>query len=324
MVPTVKPSLSAVQALITQELEALANTVRQQLQHPARSLTQITQHWLQHPGKQLRPQLVFLAAGMSGGITEKTRRGAALVTLLHSATLVHDDVVDEATQRRGLPAINAVWKNQAAVLFGDYLLAQGLLLAAQHQDYDCLEIIAATTRAMSVGELLQLEKARQLDLAEQDYFEIIHQKTAHLLGACLAIGALSAGALTTQVAQLQQLGEQVGMAFQIKDDLLDYGNGGQLGKEVGMDIKQGKITLPLLYTLQHTSQENRQKIEQALHQQEPHPVQEVIALVHASGGITYAQKVMRQYRDAALAHLQALEASGYQEALRSLIHALID
>lgn len=321
-----EPSLQDIQALITTELQALEAYVHKRLQGGSFLLNQLTKYLLKRQGKQLRPRLVFLAAGASGSIAAKTRRGAALVTLLHNASLVHDDVVDEATHRRGVRSINAVWKNKAAVLLGDYLLSSGLLIAVEHQDYDFLEIISNATQAMSEGELLQIEKAHQPVITEAEYLRIIQQKTASLMAACCTIGALSANASVDQAAVMYKIGEQLGMAFQIKDDLLDYDRADKLGKATGMDIKEKKITLPLLYALQQASWWKRQEMLQLIrnHSREPSSVQAVMAFVHASEGMAYAQKMMYDYREKALKILGGLQASPYKEALTSLVYQVID
>ena len=321
-----KPSLQDIQALITTELQALEAYVHKRLQGDSFLLNQLTKYLLKRQGKQLRPRLVFLAAGISGSITEKTRRGAALATLLHNASLVHDDVVDEATHRRGARSVNAVWKNKAAVLFGDYLLSRGLLIAVEHQDYDFLEIISNATQAMSEGELLQIEKAHQLAITEQEYLRITQQKTASLMAACCTIGALSANASVDQAEVMYQIGEQLGMAFQIKDDLLDYGSADKLGKATGMDIKEKKITLPLLYALQQASWRKRKKILQLIrnHSHEPSSVQEVMIFVHTSEGMARAHKVMYEYCEKTLKILEGLQASPYKEALTNLVYQVID
>ncbi|MEM7055931.1 MAG: polyprenyl synthetase family protein [Bacteroidota bacterium] len=320
-------SLQDIQALITTELKALNKYIYKILKRSDLLLGQLTKYLLQHPGKQLRPQLVFLVAGASGGITEKTRRGAALVTLLHNASLVHDDVVDEATHRRGMSSINAIWKNKAAVLLGDYILSSGLRIIVEHQDYDFLETISNTTQAMSEGELLQIEKAHQLAITEAEYLQIIQQKTASLMAACCAIGALSANASGRQADIMYQVGDQLGIAFQIQDDLLDYNSAGKLGKATGMDIKEKKITLPLLYALQQATEHDRQNILHMIknHGQKPEKVQEIMAFVRSVGGITYAQEMMYGYRRKALELLAVyVQPSPYKKMLTNLIYQVID
>ena len=318
--------LQDIQVLIAHEVKALASYVHHRLQGQGSLLAQLTNYLFKYKGKELRPRLVFLTAGASGGITEKTRRGAALVTLLHHASLVHDDVVDEAIQRRGVQSVNARWGNKAAVLLGDYLLSKSLSIAVEHQDHDFLAIMANTAQTMSEGELLQIAQVHELATTEATYLEIIYKKTAILIAACCAIGALSAHAATKQVDMMYKLGRQIGMAFQIQDDLLDYEGTGALGKATGMDIKEKKITLPLLYALQQATEEDRQRVLYIMrdHNQNPGKVQEVMALVRASGGIAYAQEKMYNYRTKALKLLATcLEPSPYKEALADLIHQTI-
>ena len=217
-------------------------------------MDKITHYIVKRKGKQMRPMFVFLTANLCGGVTERTYRAANLIEMIHTATLVHDDVVDDANKRRGFFSVNALWKNKIAVLVGDFLLSKGLQLAAKYKDYDFLEIISAVTKEMSEGELLQIEKARRLDIKEDIYFEIIRQKTATLIAACCATGASSAGANEEEVEKLRLLGEKIGIAFQIKDDLFDYESSVSLiGKPVGIDIKERKMTLPLIYALNNSS-----------------------------------------------------------------------
>src|SRR6478672_11252168 len=215
-------------------------------------LNRITYYIVNRKGKQMRPMFVFLTAKMlsEGLVNERTYRGASVIELIHTATLVHDDVVDDSNQRRGFFSINALWKNKIAVLVGDYLLSKGLLLSIDHGDFDLLRIISVAVREMSEGELLQIEKARRLDITEDVYFEIIRQKTASLIASCCAVGAASAGADKDTIERARLFGEKVGIAFQIKDDLFDYGTA-EIGKPVGIDIKEKKMTLPLIYALQH-------------------------------------------------------------------------
>lgn len=317
--------MQALQALVAAEMEALAAQLRTLLQSDGCLLQEVTQHTLQAPGKQLRPMLVFLVAGACGELTPKALRGALLVTLLHQASLLHDDVVDDATHRRGRPTVNAVWNNKVAVLFGDYLLAKSLHLAAQHQDHDLLALITETAQAMSEAELLQLAQARQLTTTEEAYLSIIHKKTARLLGTCFAIGALAAKAASAQVATLRQAGEQLGMAFQLKDDLVDYGTAA-MGKPLGMDLRQGHLTLPLLHALREAPTQQRQAVLHTLkhHRHDPQKQQEVMAFVRQSPGMAATQALMFQYQHKALQHLAPMAASPYQQALVDLIQHIIE
>jgi octaprenyl-diphosphate synthase len=275
-------------------------------------------------GKQLRPMFVFLSAGVSGGINEATYRGAALIELLHTATLVHDDVVDDSSYRRGFFSINALWKNKVAVLVGDYLLSRGLLLSVEHKDFRLLEIVSNAVREMSEGELLQIEKARRLDITEDVYYEIIRQKTASLISSCCGVGASAAGAEPEVVEQMLKFGEKVGIAFQIKDDLFDYGTA-EIGKPVGIDIKEKKMTLPLIYALQQASWLDKRRIINIVKNQSSknEKVQEVIDFVKQSGGIEYATEAMNRYHEEAQQILCQFPDSDYKASLSQLVEYTI-
>lgn len=267
---------------------------------------------------------VFLVAGAHGGITDAAHRGAALVELLHTATLVHDDVVDDANQRRGLFSINALWKNKISVLVGDYLLSRGLLLSIDNNDFELLRLVSHAVREMSEGELLQMEKARSMDITEAVYFEIIRQKTATLLEACCGVGAASAGASAEAIEQAKRFGLLIGTAFQIKDDLFDYG-AAQIGKPLGIDIKEKKMTLPLIYALNHCSKTEKRHIIYLIKNKSEQEavVQEVIAFVKASGGIDYTLRKMNDYKQEALSLLDNLPPSPYLNALHQLVEYVI-
>ena len=311
-------------SLIAAEMEALASQLHALVASDQPLLQEVAQHAFQAPGKQVRPMLVFLVAGACGSITAKARRGALLVTLLHQASLAHDDVVDEATYRRGQPAIQAAWNNKVAVLFGDYLLAKGMYLATQHQDYDLLPLITATAQAMSKGELRQLEQARHLNTTEAGYLNIIHQKTACLFGTCWAIGAIAANASDVQVDILRQAGEHLGMAFQLKDDWLDYGTE-DLGKPQGMDLRAGHLTLPLIHALQQAPIQQQQAVLHMIrhHRNDPLKHQEVLDFVRQSSGMAYTRQQIQQYQQQALDALPHLAASPYQQGLRTLIQHIV-
>lgn len=261
-----------------------------------------------------------MAAGCTGVVSEKTYRGAALIELLHTATLVHDDVVDDAEYRRGFFSINALWKNKIAVLVGDYLLSRGLLLSVDHADFDLLKIVSEAVREMSEGELLQMEKARNLNITEEIYFEVIRQKTASLIASCCAVGAASAGAEPDVVQRMKSFGEKVGMAFQIKDDLFDYGDE-EIGKPLGIDIKEKKLTLPLIYALRQSSWAERRQIIYTIKNQshQPKKVRQVIDFVKASGGMDYAQKTMQGFYQEAVQLLAALPDTPHKEAMAGLV-----
>jgi octaprenyl-diphosphate synthase len=277
---------------------------------------------IKRKGKQMRPMFVFLSAKAFGETTESTYRAASMIELLHTATLVHDDVVDDSDKRRGFFSINALWKNKIAVLVGDYLLSKGLLLAVEYDEFELLRIMSNSVREMSEGELLQIEKARKLDITEEVYYEIIRQKTATLIASCCASGANSVGADKAIIEKMRQFGEYTGIAFQIKDDLFDYGGSSEeIGKPTGIDIKEKKMTLPLIYTLGVASENDKKFIISTVkHDNENRKkVKEVIALVVQYGGITYTQKAMHDYKNKALAILDDLEQNEAVEGLRQLV-----
>lgn len=288
-------------------------------------LDKIMNYIVRRKGKQIRPMFVFLMAKTCGQVTEATYRGAALIELLHTATLVHDDVVDDANYRRGFFSVNALWKNKIAVLVGDYLLSRGLLLSIDNGDFELLQLVSTAVREMSEGELLQMEKARRLDITEDVYFEIIRQKTASLISSCCAVGARSANADAETIAQARQFGEKVGIAFQLKDDLFDYGSD-EIGKPVGIDIKEKKLTLPLIYALNQASwSEKRHIINLVKNESEkPRKVAEVIAFVKQSGGIAYATRIMQNYYEEAMQIARYFPESRYKESLAQLVQFTIE
>ena len=288
-------------------------------------LDRIMQFIIRRKGKQMRPMFVFLSAKIAEKISENTYRAASLIELLHTATLVHDDVVDNAMLRRNFFSINALWKNKIAVLVGDYLLSKGLLLSLEHNDYQILQITSRAVKEMSEGELLQMEKARKLDIKEEIYFEIIRAKTASLLSAACAAGAYSATG-DLEIAEFFRLfGEKVGIAFQIKDDLFDYG-AENIGKPTGIDIKEKKMTLPLIYTLQNADKETRRKIIYIVKNQntDRKKVNEVIYHVQQSGGIEYAQTKMKLYQSEALEMLQKYPETEARKAMEQLVNYVIE
>lgn len=288
-------------------------------------LDRIMRFIIRRKGKQMRPMFVFLSASIAGDINEATYRAASLIELLHTATLVHDDVVDNALIRRNFFSINALWKNKIAVLVGDYLLSKGLLLSLQNEDYQILQITSRAVKEMSEGELLQMEKARKLDIKEDIYFEIIRAKTASLLSAACSAGAYSATTDKDIAEQFRLFGEKVGIAFQIKDDLFDYGQE-DVGKPTGIDIKEKKMTLPLIYTLQNASQDVRRKIIYIVKNQntDKHKVAEVISYVNQSGGIEYARQKMEQYKQDALTLLHQFPDTPARQAMEELVDYVID
>jgi len=290
-------------------------------------LNRITHYIVNRKGKQMRPMFVFLAAKMvSGGeIVERTYRGASVIELIHTASLVHDDVVDDSNRRRGFFSINALWKNKIAVLIGDYLLSKGMLVCIDNNDFDLLKIISVAVKEIVEGELLQIEKARNLDITEEVYYEIIRQKTATLIAACCSLGACSVEPDSDSVEKMRKFGELIGMAFQIKDDLFDYGDTA-IGKPTGIDIKEQKMTLPLIYTLNHCTKEKNKWLINSVknHNKNKKRVKEVIDFVKVSGGLEYATKIMHQFKEEALAILSEYPESEYKASLELMVHYVID
>lgn len=290
-------------------------------------LNRITYYIVRRKGKQMRPMFVFLVAKMvsDGGFEERTFRGASVVELIHTATLVHDDVVDESNRRRGFFSLNAIWKNKIAVLVGDFLLSKGLLLSIDNEDFDLLKLISIAVREMSEGELLQIEKARKLDITEDIYFDIIRKKTATLIAACCGIGAASVGANKDTVQQMRKFGEYIGMAFQIKDDLFDYYDG-KIGKPTGIDIKEKKMTLPLIHTLNVCSSKERSWLINSIkkHNRNKKRVKEVIAFVKENGGIEYSTSKMNNYKNRAIGILENYPSSKYKTSLIKMIDYVVE
>ena len=284
-------------------------------------LDRVTHYIIRRKGKQIRPMFVFLSARVLGEVKEPTYTAASLIELLHTATLVHDDVVDDSNERRGFFSLNALWKNKIAVLVGDYLLSKGLILSVENNQFEILRIVTDAVREMSEGELLQIEKARKLNITEEIYFEIIRQKTATLLAACCATGAASVTDDKHKIEEMRKFGELVGIAFQIKDDIFDYGSGENIGKPTGIDIKERKMTLPLIYALNNADKPTRRKMINIVknHNEDPARVKEVIDFVIRSGGIQYASKRMNEYKDKALACLMNFDDNKARHALESLV-----
>lgn len=289
-------------------------------------LDKITHYIVKRKGKQIRPMFVFLSSQALGGVNESTHRGAALIELLHTATLVHDDVVDDAYERRGFFSINALWKNKIAVLVGDYLLSRGLLLAIKNKEFKQLEIVSRAVEEMSEGELLQIEKARGVNLNESIYFDIIRQKTATLIAACCACGAASAGADDEMIEKMRLVGEKIGIAFQIKDDLFDYGLGGKIGKPTGIDIKEKKSTLPLIYALNNCDSSKKNEILRIIKRDNKtkKEIDYVINFVLNSKGIEYADQKMRAIAGEAITDLKTLPESEARESLIGLVEYTIE
>jgi len=284
-------------------------------------LNVVTGYVLRRKGKQMRPLFVFLSSKLTGEITESTYTAASLIELMHTATLVHDDVVDESNERRGVFSINALWKSKVAVLLGDYLLARGLLLAVEKKDYNLLEIVSNASKEMSEGELVQIQKSRSLNIDIETYYEVIRKKTASLIAACTASGASSAGAAQKDVDRVHEMGIQIGMAFQIKDDLLDYQSSGLIGKPTGNDIKEKKFTLPLIYALNQAEPGKRKAMVRKIKNgnRSQRVVNEVIRFVNEMGGIEFAIEKMQEFKLSAMDILQSFPISPARDSLRDLV-----
>lgn len=312
--------LEEIKRPVETELKEFEHHFREAMKSSVPLLDKITYYIVQKKGKQVRPLLVFLSAKLCGEINASTHVAASLVELLHTATLVHDDVVDDAYERRGFFSVNALWKNKIAVLVGDYLLSKGLLVALESHNYRHLQTLSTAVRQMSEGELLQIEKARKLDIDEAVYFEIIRQKTASLISAACASGASSATQDEAVIQKMWLFGEKLGIAFQIKDDLFDYGTD-DVGKPLGIDIKEKKMTLPLIYALSVSEKSERQRIIRMVGKGGDHEetVREVVSFVRSKGGLDYAEKVMRTYEQEAIEILLTMPKNDARTALEKLV-----
>ena len=312
---------------INEEMELFESKFYDSMSTKVPLLNRITYYIVNRKGKQMRPMFVFLAAKMvnDGEVNERTYRGASVIELIHTASLVHDDVVDDSNKRRGFFSINALWKNKIAVLVGDYLLSKGMLLSVEHGDFDLLRIISVAIREISEGELLQIEKARRLDINESVYYEIIRQKTATLIAACCSLGACSVKPDSEHVETFREFGELCGMAFQIKDDLFDYGEE-KIGKPTGIDIKEQKMTLPLIYALNNSSPQEKKWVINSVkrYNKDKKRVKEVIAFVKDKGGLEYAQKKMHEFKNKALAVLNTYPDSQYKDALELMVNYVVE
>lgn len=311
---------------IRQEMELFEQKFYQSMTSKVALLNRITYYIVNRKGKQMRPMFVFLTARMiAGQVNERTYRGASVIELIHTATLVHDDVVDDSNRRRGFFSINALWKNKIAVLVGDYLLSKGLLLSIDNGDFDLLRIISVAVREMSEGELLQIEKARRLDITEAVYYDIIRKKTATLIAACTALGAKSVSEDEVLVEKMRLFGERIGMAFQIKDDLFDYTEEA-IGKPTGIDIKEQKMTLPLIHVLNQCSKQEKAWLINSVknHNKDKKRVKEVIRFVIDHGGLSYAEQKMTEFKQQALELLQDFEQSEFKDALILMVNYVIE
>ncbi len=318
---------SQIKQPIFKEMELFEKKFHESMSSKVALLNRITYYIVNRKGKQMRPMFVFLTAKMvsEGIVNERTYRGASVIELIHTATLVHDDVVDDSNRRRGFFSINALWKNKIAVLVGDYLLSKGLLLSIDNGDFDLLRIISVAVREMSEGELLQIEKARKLDITEDVYYEIIRKKTATLIASCCALGARSVINNDAEVAKMRKFGELIGMAFQIKDDLFDYTDYA-IGKPTGIDIKEQKMTLPLIHVLNNCSNKEKSWLINSIknHNKDKKRVKEVIEFVKRKNGLTYAENKMVQFQQEALSLLQDYPDSEYKTSLMMMVNYVIE
>jgi octaprenyl-diphosphate synthase len=320
-------NIQDIQAPIEKEMEVFEIKFRDFMKTNVALLDRIMTYIVKRKGKQVRPMFVFLTSKTlnNGIVTEATYRGAALIELLHTATLVHDDVVDDASHRRGFFSINALWKNKIAVLVGDYLFSRGMLLSVENEDFQLLKLVSTAVKELSEGELLQMEKARQLDITESVYFEIIRQKTASLIASCCGVGAASVNQSPEIVKKAHLFGEKVGIAFQIKDDLFDYGDQ-EVGKPLGIDIKEKKMTLPLIYALNQSSFSEKRHIINTIKNEshKPKKVAEVINFVKQKGGLEYTTTIMKSIQKEALEILETFPESAYRNSLRDLVNFTIE
>jgi len=318
--------VNKIKAPIETELTLFEEKFKASVKTEVALLDKIMYYIIKRKGKQMRPMFVFLSAKTFGEVNDNTYTAASLIELLHTATLVHDDVVDDANERRGYFSINALWKNKIAVLVGDYLLSQGLLLSVENNQFQMLKIVSRAVRDMSEGELLQMEKARRLDITEEVYFDVIRKKTASLIAACCASGCQSVTSNEDHVEKMRQFGDYIGVAFQIKDDIFDYGTSEKIGKPTGIDIKEKKMTLPLIYTLNNVEKKVKKRIINTVknHNTDKIRVQEVIELVISTGGIKYAEEQMHFYKDKALTILNQFPESDAKASLELLVNYSIE
>jgi len=313
-------SVEEIIAPVSVEMEEFEARFKESMRSKAPLLDKVTHYIIKRKGKQMRPLFIFLTAKMLGEINDKTYDSATLVELLHTATLVHDDVVDDANERRGFFSVNALWKNKIAVLVGDYMLSKVLLLSIENNNTHILEVVARAVREMSEGELLQIEKARRMDITEEVYFEVIRQKTASLISTCCESGALSVNRKDVS-DKMRDFGEKIGIAFQLKDDIFDYGEPGKIGKPTGLDIRERKMTLPLIYVLNNAPKEVQSELINIVkkHNENPKKVKRAIELVIQHGGIDYTHKKMLEYKEKALALLNDIPESEAKKSIQGLV-----
>lgn len=313
-------SVKEIMAPVKDEMVEFEDRFRASMKSKVPLLDKVTHYIIKRKGKQMRPLFIFLTAKMLGKVNDKTYDAATLVELLHTATLVHDDVVDDANERRGFFSVNALWKNKIAVLVGDYMLSKVLLLSIENNNPHLLEVVARAVKEMSEGELLQIEKARKMDITEEVYYDVIRQKTASLISTCCEAGALSVD--RTDISDKMRLfGEYIGVSFQLKDDIFDYGEPGNIGKPTGLDIRERKMTLPLIYTLNHSTPEIRKELINIVknHNENPKKVKRAIQLVIENGGIEYAHSKMLEFKQNALDLLVDIPDSDAKTAILGLV-----
>ena len=312
---------------IKDEMELFESKFSKSMNSSVSLLNRITHYVVNRKGKQIRPMFVFLTAKMlsNGKINEKVFRAASVIELIHTATLVHDDIVDSSNVRRGFFSLNALWKNKIAVLVGDFLLSKGMLLCIDNNDFDLLKIISKSVKDMSQGELLQIEKARRLDIDEQTYFEIINKKTASLISSCCALGAAASNVSENKIDELASFGQKIGIAFQLKDDLFDYGNK-KIGKPIGIDLKEKKLTLPLIFTLNNSSKSKKRWLINCIknHSNNKKVIQEMIEHVKETGGIEYTLSKLKEFQSDALKDISKFPENQYRESLICLVNYVID
>mgnify|MGYP005838807439 CR=1 FL=1 len=321
-----QPKLSEIILPVKKDLDSFNDKFKSSLKSKVGLVDLVTKYILKQKGKKIRPVLVLLSSGLCGGVTDRSYRGAVLVEMLHTATLVHDDVVDSAEKRRGLPSINAVWKNKVAVLIGDYLLSRGLMLAVDGNDFDFLRVVTETVKRMSEGELLQISKTRKLDIDEDTYYKIISDKTASLISTCCEIGARSTTEDKETIQNLREFGEALGIAFQIRDDILDYtGKSSIIGKPLGGDIKEKKITLPLIHSLKQVDKNESDRIIKLIKsERKKGRIKEVIEFVKKNKGIEFAEAEAQKYAEKAKNSIQKLPDSEYKNSLNSLVDFVVN
>jgi len=320
-------TVKEIKANVADEMTLFEEKFKESMKSDVALLDKITHYIIKRKGKQMRPLFVFLTAkALNGSAKEATYTAASLIELSHTASLVHDDIVDDANERRGFFSVNALWKNKIAVLVGDFLLARGLMISVESNQHKLLEIVSNAVQEMAEGELLQIEKARKLDITEEVYFEIIRQKTASLIASCCAAGAASVTEDPEIIAKMKTFGELVGLAFQIKDDIFDYGSSEKIGKPTGNDIRERKMTLPLIYTLTNSDKATRKTLINIVknHNEEPKKVREAIKLVVDSGGVQYAHKKMMELKDQALEQIKDIEDNDAKKALIGLVEYTVN